>query len=116
MKKTIIIVLLSIVVITANAQFLFRITGGGEERPSYILGTIHLLSGSLLDSIPTYLEAEAQCQQMFVEQIPTMELITKYEQAQRKLPFNLPKGKTIFDIIDKESADILKEIHHTRHH
>ena len=115
MKKTIIIVLLSIVV-TANAQFLFRISGDGQERPSYILGTIHLLSGSLLDSIPTYLEAEAQCQQMFVEQIPTMELITKYEQSQRKQPIFLPKGKTIFDIIDKESADILKEIHHTRHH
>ena len=63
--------ILTIATITINAQFLFRISGNGLKEPSYMLGTIHHLSGSLLDSIPEYLEAESQCQQMYVEHKPS---------------------------------------------
>ena len=60
-KKTLITALLfTAAVLTANAQLMFRISGGGLEKPSYILGTIHVLSGDLLDSIPAFLEAENQ--------------------------------------------------------
>ena len=68
MKKHIVItILLSFVVATAEAQLLYRISGGGLKEPSFMLGTVHNLPGSLLDSIPEYAEAEAQCQQMYVE-------------------------------------------------
>ena len=43
------------------AQFVFRITGNGLKEPSYIIGTVHTLDGALLDSIPEYQEAVAQC-------------------------------------------------------
>lgn len=64
-KKTIITILLFIAAITVNAQFLFRITSGGLSKPSYILGSIHTLPGSLLDSIPEFLVAESECQQLY---------------------------------------------------
>ena len=56
-KKNIITALLFIAAVIANAQLIFRISGNGLEKPSYMLGSLHVLSGDLLDSIPAFLEA-----------------------------------------------------------
>lgn len=66
-KKKIITLFLLLAAINANAQFLFRISGNKLKEPSYILGSLHILPGSLLDSIPAYLEAEARCKQLYAE-------------------------------------------------
>ena len=112
-KKTILSVISFFVVLSANAQFLFRISGNGLNEPSYILGTIHNLPGSLLDSIPEYLEAESQCQQMYVEQkLSASTMVVSLgepdgKQVQQEVDY--PDGKNIFDVIDEESAAILVE-------
>lgn len=67
MKKYIFALSFAFVTIGANAQFLFRISGNTLKEPSYILGSVHTLPGSLLDSIPEYLEAEAACRQLYAE-------------------------------------------------
>ena len=108
-KKLVFTILFAFVAFIANAQFLFRISGNGLKEPSYMLGTIHHLSGSLLDSIPEYLEAELQCQQMYVEHKPsaTTMVINLGELGARGVSY--PDDKNIFDVIDKESAEILTE-------
>ena len=112
-KKTILSVMSFFVVLSANAQLLFRISGNGLNEPSYILGTIHHLPGSLLDSIPEYLEAESQCQQMYVEHMPSATTMAVSlgepdgKQVRQKVDY--PDGKNIFDVIDEESAAILVE-------
>lgn len=55
--------LLFVVIMNANAQFLFRISGNGLEKPSYMLGMVGDLSIAHLDSLFGYREVEAQCQQ-----------------------------------------------------
>lgn len=114
MKKHIVItILLSFVVATAEAQLLYRISGGGLKEPSFMLGTVHNLPGSLLDSIPEYAEAEAQCQQMYVEGNPVKYLKNKFRNKQDKpqrqelQDLKYPVGKNIFDYIDTESSEIL---------
>lgn len=111
MKKLLSAILLAFAVVSADAQFLFRISGNGLENPSYMLGTIHSLSSSLLDSIPEYLEAEQQCRQMYVEHKPqtTKLVIGQVEQGGRQQRAEYPADKNIFDVIDKESAEILVE-------
>ena len=112
-KKTILCAISFFVVLSANAQLLFRISGNGLNEPSYILGTIHNLPGSLLDSIPEYLEAELQCQQMYVEHMPSATTLAVSlgepdgKQVRQKVDY--PDGKNIFDVIDEESASILVE-------
>ena len=112
-KKTILSVISFFVVLSANAQLLFRISGNGLKEPSYILGTIHYLPGSLLDSIPEYLEAESQCQQMYVEHMLSATTLAVSldepdgKQVRQKVDY--PDGKNIFDVIDEESAAILVE-------
>ena len=109
MKRIIIIILFLISEITANAQFIFRISGNGLENPSYILGTLHVMSGDLLDSIPAFLEAESQCQQLFVESDVTDPQNKEDRRAESQQLMTLPDGKTISDVLDEERMTILQE-------
>ena len=99
-------------VLTANAHLMFRISGNGLEKPSYILGTIHVLSGDLLDSIPAFLEAENQCQQLFVGSDVTDQQ-NKQNREERQTAglqlLTLPDGKTIADVLGEERMAILQE-------
>ena len=109
-KKTIITVLLFMAaILSINAQLIFRISGNGLEKPSYILGTVHVLSGDLLDSIPAFLEAENRCQQLFVEEDVTDPQNKKDRQATGQQLVTLPDGKTISDILGEEKMNILQE-------
>ena len=110
MKKTIITALLFMAaIITTNAQFIFRISGNGLEKPSYILGSLHVLSGDLLDSIPAFLEAENQCQQLYVESDVTDPQNKKDRQAEGQQLVTLPDGKTLSDILSEEKMNFLQE-------
>ena len=42
---------------SANAQLLWKISGRGIEKPSYILGTHHAVPFTYCDSIPGLMEA-----------------------------------------------------------
>jgi hypothetical protein len=42
-----------------NAQLLYKISGNGLEKPSYIVGTYHLAPGNFADSIPGLKDAFA---------------------------------------------------------
>lgn len=108
-KNIIITALLFIATITANAQFIFRISGNGLEKPSYMLGTLHVLSGDLLDSIPAFLEAENQCQQLYVEEDTSDPQNKKDRQATGQQLVTLPDGKTISNILGEENMNILQE-------
>lgn len=107
MKKSIIIALFGILATTANAQFLFKVNGSGMEKPSYILGSIHTQDGKILDSIPEYLKAEAECRQMYYEyDISDQQKMDEMKSAGVQAT-TLPEGKTIFDVLSKEQTEIL---------
>ena len=109
-KKTLFTALLfTAAVLTVNAQLMFRISGNGLEKPSYILGTIHVLSGDLLDSIPAFLEAENQCQQLFVESDVTDQQNRQERRAAGRQVMTMPDGKTIADVLGEERMAILQE-------
>lgn len=90
--------------LSAQAQFLLRISGGELQKASYILGTIHTQPGSVLDNMPEYAEAEAQCLQLY----PEFDLLDtlKIEQAQTTglRMIELPDEKTIFDVLSEEQT------------
>lgn len=107
MKKSIIIMLFGIIATTANAQFLFKISKGNMGKPSYILGSFHTLDGKILDSIPEFLKAEAECKQLYSEyDISDQQKIGELQTAGQQAT-TLPDGKTIFDVLSKEQTDIL---------
>ena len=105
--KKILTLLLFMAAITTQAQFIFRISGNGLKKPSYILGTIHLLPGSLLDSIPAYQKAEARCRQMYVESDMTDQQQRQELQNTGQQILAIPDGKTIFDILSEDQTELL---------
>ena len=82
------------------AQFVFRITGNELKEPSYIIGTVHTIDGSLLDSIPEYQEAVAQCRQLYTEMDPNGKVLENYLKEVKTL-YELPDSTNIFKIIDE---------------
>ena len=108
MKQAFIAVLLIMATVNANAQFLFRISGNGLEQPSYMLGTIHTLHGSVLDHTPVYVETESLCKQFYTEfDITDQQLMNELNSDIEKTKSNLrlPEGKTILDILSNEQIE-----------
>ena len=108
MKKIIFTSLLfCMTALSINAQFLFRVTKKNLSKPSYILGTIHTMPGSLLDSIPTYLAAEKECTQLYTEcDISDKQHMDKVVSTGQDL-VTLLDNKTIFDIMKKNQIELL---------
>ena len=110
MRKIITSLLLALLTVSANAQFLFRISGADKQSaPSYMLGTIHLLPVSLLDSIPAYQEAEAQCRQLFIEYDVNDKQAMDSLMSKGANMMQMPEGKTILDLLSREQTEKLKE-------
>ena len=68
MKKTsLLLVLLIISAISVNAQLLWKISGNGLEKPSYIFGTHHIAPANFTDSIAGFNRAFDSCSQLYGE-------------------------------------------------
>lgn len=70
MKKTIFSLLLLIVTaVSVNAQLLWKISGNGLEKPSYLFGTHHIAPVSVIDSVPGMSEAISGVDKIYGEMI-----------------------------------------------
>lgn len=107
MKKTFLILAIAFTAVSANAQFLFRISGKKIKEPSYILGSVHTLPGSLLDSIPEFIEAESKCRQLYAEYDISSQQSMAQAQAAGQQAISLPEGKNIFDVLNQDQIDLL---------
>lgn len=57
MKRILTILALSLLCLTSNAQFLWKISGNGIKKPSYIVGSHHACTFQYCDSIPGLMKA-----------------------------------------------------------
>jgi len=105
MKRTIITALLAFVAFAANAQLLFRISGNGLEKPSYIVGTYHIVDDSFVDSIAGIRQALADCQQVYTEVLKAD--LTSADSLAFKKAQLLPKGMTIDKLLSAEEMNRL---------
>lgn len=70
MKKTFLSLLLLIVTaVSVNAQLLWKISGNGLEKPSYLFGTHHIAPVSVIDSVPGMSEAISGVDKIYGEMI-----------------------------------------------
>lgn len=107
MKKIFLTLVLAIIAIVGvNAQLLYRISGGGLEKPSYIVGTYHLAPASFADSIPgaqaALNEVEQVCGEVDMGEMQSMAGVQKVVSAMM-----LPDGKSLSDILTAEEMDKL---------
>lgn len=75
MKKSIVFLLFAMIAIGSHAQLLWKVSGNGLNKPSYILGTHHLASLSIKDSIAG-LQAAFDSTNQLIGELNMMELQT----------------------------------------
>lgn len=102
MKRIFLTSVLAIVAIVGvNAQLLYKISGNGVGKPSYIVGTYHLAPASYVDSIPGANEVLASVEQVCGEvDMAEMESVAGVQKVMAAMM--LPDGKSLSDILSDE--------------
>ena len=107
MKKMFLTLLLTVMATAGmNAQLLYKISGKGLRKPSYIIGTYHLAPVSFVDSIPGLRSALAESEQVYGE-IETADMTSPENIAKMQQAMMLPEGKTLTKLLTPEQMQKL---------
>jgi uncharacterized protein YbaP (TraB family) len=107
MKKMFLTLLLTVMATAGmNAQLLYKISGKGLRKPSYIIGTYHLAPVSFVDSIPGLRSALAESEQVYGE-IETADMTSPENIAKMQQAMMLPEGKTLTELLTPEQMQKL---------
>ena len=93
--------LLMLVAIAAQAQLLWKISGNGLQKPSYIIGTYHLAPVSFTDSIKGLKEALEASEQVYGE-IVMADMMKPENMTKMQSAMMLPEGQTIDKLYTEE--------------
>lgn len=109
MKKILTFVLLLSLVLGVRAQLLWKVSGHGLARPSYIMGTHHLAPLSITDSIASLPQVMEQTEQVYGEIVMSdairPEAILKMQQA-----MVLPADTTLKSLVTSEQYDTIAAV------
>jgi len=101
MKKFLFILFATALSLSLNAQLLYRISGNGLTRDSYVIGTYHLADGSFVDSIPGACQILADVDQVCGELAMT-NMLHPDSLAILMEKMYLPEGQTLKDVLTDE--------------
>lgn len=106
MKKIFAFVMLLSLTLGVRAQLLWKVSGNGLDKPSYIMGTHHMAPLSITDSIASLSQAMEQAEQVYGEIVMgdaiTPETIMKMQQAMA-----LPADTTLKSLVTQEQYDTI---------
>lgn len=108
-KYCLLFIILFVSFYQSNAQLLWKISGNGLEKPSYIFGTHHLAPLSILDSIPAFNEAFNSCSAVYGEIIMDKEQLQKEAMKYAGLMMATPDS-TLNIVLNKEQFEKLNKI------
>ena len=104
MKKLLGILLCISFALSANAQLLWKISGKGLEKPSYIFGTYHLSPLSIKDSIAAMPQAMNETSQVYGE-IVMADLMQPAAMQSMQQQMMLPKDTTLQSLFTSEQYE-----------
>ena len=113
MKKKILSLLLLLAVVSfSQAQLIWKITGNGLKKPSYLFGTHHLIPIQFLDSIPGLYKSFNECEKVVGEMVlNNIDASTKIQQA-AIMPNHLRIDSLLspadYKLVDTELKAVLK--------
>lgn len=107
MKRLILVVALVGTAMASPAQLLWRISGNGLERPSYVFGTHHMAPKAILDSVPQVRQVQNEVQQVCGE--VDMLNIQRSMRATAEAML-LPSGKSLNDYLPADKRGVVDEV------
>lgn len=93
----------------SNAQLLWKISGNGLEKPSYIFGTHHVAPLSIIDSIPAFNKAFEDCSVVYGEIIINKDSLQQMAMKYGQLMLS-PADSTLDKVLSKEYYEKLDKI------
>ncbi len=103
-----IIAFVLLVVPSVNAQLLWKISGRGIEKPSYILGTHHAIPFTYCDSIPGLMKAFEEVDYVIGEfDMVKMGEMTPAQMQNMQKMMMMPADTTLLSLFSKEEKELL---------
>ena len=104
MKKLLGILVFISIALSANAQLLWKVSGKGLEKPSYIFGTYHLSPLSIKDSIAAMPQAMNETTQVYGEVVMS-EMATPTFMQSMQQQMMMPKDTTLQSLFTPEQYE-----------
>lgn len=109
MKRLSLLLIVAMAVIACQAQLLWKVSGNGLGRPSYILGTHHMAPSSMIDSIKGVNEAIAACD-IVVGEIEKDSLTSPEVQARMAQYMVAPPDSTLDKLLSPQDYAIVEKV------
>ena len=111
MKRILTILALSLMCLTSNAQLVWKISGNGIKKPSYILGTHHGCPFTYCDSIPGLMKAFDKVDNIIGE-INMIELAEMSPERMQKMQamMMMPADTSLLSLFSTEEAAKVNEL------
>ncbi len=109
MKRLSLILTLALLVLTAQAQLLWKVSGNNLSRPSYILGTYHFAPASMLDTIPGMSQALEGCD-VVVGELEGNDLLNPQSQAMAAQAMIAPVDSTLDKLFTPQEYAIVEQV------
>ena len=109
MKRVLVIIAFVLIAAqSANAQLLWKISGRGIEKPSYILGTHHAIPFTYCDSIPGLMKAFEEVDYVIGEfDMVKMGEMTPVQMQNMQKMMMMPADTTLLSLFSKEEKELL---------
>ncbi|WP_291530724.1 TraB/GumN family protein [Bacteroides sp. UBA939] len=108
MKKILGILFFISITLNANAQLLWKISGNGQEKPSYIIGTHHMIPLSIKDSIAGLPEAMENSSQVYGEVIMSEMMSPEFMQTMQQY-IVMPGDTTLQTLFTPEQYEVISK-------
>jgi len=95
--------------VAINAQLLWKVSGNGLEKPSFLFGTHHIAPTSMLDSIAGFNDAIKNCDAVYGE-VEKTELTSQDTQMKMMQKITAPTDSTLSKLLDAETFAVLDSI------
>lgn len=108
MRRSFLFAVLTLIALSSSAQLLWKVSGNGLEKPSYVLGTFHLATESMIDKIPGMEQALEGCD-IVVGEVDYEELMSQeYKAAMTQIMF-APSDSTLDKVLTDEEYALVEQ-------
>ena len=108
MKRALIIIAFFAGALTSNAQLLWKVSGNGLQKPSYLFGTHHIADQTICDGIKGFNDAYNSIEQLYGE-VDTEKMNSMATQLKMLTHMKMPKGQTLSSLFTEEQLKIVDE-------
>lgn len=109
MKRTILLLTVVMLALASQAQLLWKVSGNGLGRPSYVMGTYHFAPASMMDKIPGMNQALEGCD-IVVGELTQESMMNSDMQMSMAQAMIAPPDSTLDKLFTPEEYSIVEEV------